>query len=262
MVRRVQRTRDREHEPNFPPGAPSSISRGKVADCDRDGGAGRRRPSRSSFTRQESAIDRPARATDRAIATNASRRSNLVPALSAWVAGWLHHDRVPDRARAASTRPTRRAGDRHVRVARMARASSGQARVRARASAATRRDAARRQLPKRTHDWCDSVDVDDGVCPPPARPDLAAARDCDCDDCADHDGCVSRHLRRALGHRRCRWLAPRRSRRSYLQRRARRCSWRRGAQDQGTGSETASIVPPWPSGTTDVLSSSRSSRFP
>jgi hypothetical protein len=262
MVRRVQRARDHDHEPNFPASVLSSFSRGNVADCDRDGGVGRRGPSRSIFARQKSAVARPARATDCAIATNASRRSGLVAALSARVAGWLHHDRVLDRARAASTRPARRPSDRDVCVAWMAGASSGQARVRARASAAMRRKAANRQLPQRTHDRCDSFGVDDSVCPPPARLDLAAARDCPCDDCANDDGCVSRHLRRALGHRRRRWLAARRRRRSCLQRRARRCSWRRGAQDQGTGNETASIVPPWPSGTTDVLSRSRSSRFP
>jgi hypothetical protein len=244
MVRRVQRARDREHESNFPPGVASSVSRGNVADCDRDGRAGRHGVSRSSSSRQYSAIDRPARPADRAIATNASRRSSLVAALSAWVAGWLHHDRVLDRARSASTRPTRRAGDRDVWVAWMARASGRQAGVRARASTATRREATDRQLSKRTHDRRDSFGVDDSVCPPPARPDLTAARDCDCDDCARDDGRVSRHLRRALGHRRRRWLAARRRRRFGLQRRARRCTRRRGAQDQGTGSETASIVPP------------------
>jgi hypothetical protein len=262
MARRVQRARVREHEPNFWPGVPSSFSRGRVADCDRGGGARLHGAARSSSTRQESTNDRPARATHRAIATDASRRSSLVAALSTWVARRLHHDRILDRARAAPTRPARRASDRDVCVARMARASSGQARVCARAPAETRREAADRQLPERAHDRCDCLGADDSVRPPPARPDLVSARDRDCDNCTDDDGRVSRHLRRALGHRRCRWLAARRRRRSCLQRRARRCTRRRGAPDQGTGSETASIVPPWPSGTTDVLRRSRSSRFP
>ena len=252
--------RDDERSPATTPSC--AAARGRCPARGRRSGPRRDDAARPRSPRRRSALDRSPGETSRPHTPDATGAHAAIAALSARITGRLHHDRPSDGAGAAPSRRARRTGDRVVGLAGMARASRRETRLHARASTSSRRSAAHRQLSQRTHDRRDGAGAEHRVRASARASHLASARNRRGVDPGDRDGRISHHRRRALGHRRDRRLAARRSDRAGLDRRARRLGRRHGDSAQGVGRVTATIVPPWPSGTTDVRNSSWSRRFP